>query len=133
MKYLLDTNVCVGLLRGKAPKTVAKLEAVVPGDCVLCSIVVFELYYGAKRSLHSEMEMARVDKPLSGFVSLPFTDRIGLMAADLRKKLEKEGLPIGPYDLQIAAIALENKLVLVTANSKEFQRVPGLTIQNWEA
>ncbi len=99
---------------------------------VLCDIVKFELYFGAYKSAAIEKNLAVLDKLFSDFVSLPFDDRAVIKCAKIRAQLAKLGTPIGPYDLQIAAIVLVNDLILVTHNTREFSRVEGLIIKDWE-
>lgn len=133
MKHLLDTSVCVGLLRGKAQGALKRLADSGPDECALCSIVVFELEYGAKRSNQPDVEALKVRMFVAGFDSLAFDDECARVAAELRVAVEKSGCPIGPLDLLIAATALRHGLHVVTQNTKEFERVPGLTVENWEA
>ena len=102
-------------------------------DIVLCSIVIYELRYGAQRSSNPSGEHSKLDLFLSPFNSLPFDDQCARRCAELRADLEVNGKVIGPHDLQIAAIALQHRLTLVTHNSREFSRIAGLTIDDWEA
>ena len=132
MKYLLDTNVCVAHLRGKNALVLHRFGLHPPTDLVLCSVVVGELCYGARRSLNPAREQALVDAFVAQFVSLPFDDAAARVYATIRHDLESRGLRIGENDLDIAAIALANNLVLVTHNTAEFSRVPGLTLEDWE-
>jgi len=132
MTYLLDTNVCVQYLRGRNPLVLQRLQATPPHDVRLCSVVKAELYMGALRSARPEENRAKVDAFLRPYMSLAFNDAAAEIHADLRHHLETAGTPIGPYDLQLAAIALANGLTLVTHNTVEFKRVPGLTIEDWE-
>jgi tRNA(fMet)-specific endonuclease VapC len=133
MKYLLDTNVCVGILRGKAPKSRTRLLVTKQSLVCLCSIVRYELLAGAQSSSSPEQELAKVVEWTAFFESLPFDDRAAAFAAQIRAQLEKVGTPIGPHDIQIAAIALLHNLIVVTGNTCEFQRVPGLKVEDWES
>jgi len=99
---------------------------------VLCDIVKFELYYGAYKSIHQKENLAILDKFFTQFVCLPFNELAIIKAAQVRAQLAVKGIQIGPYDLQIAAIALVNKLILVTHNTREFSRIEGLIIEDWE-
>lgn len=133
MKYLLDTNACVVFLRRGGVSPVAqRLTVLDAGDVVLCSIVRQELLYGALHSQRSEQNLEQVRKFLNGFVSYPFDDSAAEIAGTVQHELAVQGTPIGPYDLQIAAIALANEFTLVTHNTREFQRVPRLRIEDWE-
>jgi tRNA(fMet)-specific endonuclease VapC len=133
MKYLLDTNVCVGLLRGVAPKTKARILTTNRQEIWLCSIVRYELLAGAQNSPNPDVELSKVIAWTAGFASAAFDDRSSSFAAQIRIQLAKIGLPIGPYDIQIAAIALQHNLTVVTGNTREFQRVRGLRVENWES
>ncbi len=89
--------------------------------------------YGAMRSNNSTRTLRVQQAFLVQFQSLPFDDQAGLIHGRIRAQLTAAGTPIGPYDLQIAAIALANNLTLVTHNTREFRRVEGLQIEDWEA
>jgi tRNA(fMet)-specific endonuclease VapC len=132
MKYLPDTNACVAYLRHPQSLLAQRFRAKPAADVQLCSVVVAELYYGAQRSAQVATNVSKVAAFLGQFTSLPFDDAAAEEFARLRAFLEAQGLPIGPYDLQIAAIALVNGMTLVTHNTKEFSRVPNLLIEDWE-
>ncbi len=101
-------------------------------DVVLCDIVKAELYYGAYRGTRLESNLALYQEFFGEFVSLPFDGNAAVVYGRIRAQLEALGTPIGPNDLQIAAIALANNLILVTHNTREFSRVDGLRIEDWE-
>jgi tRNA(fMet)-specific endonuclease VapC len=98
----------------------------------MCSVVKAELFRGALRSVRPSVNRAKVDAFVQPYVSLPFDDAAADVCAIVRHQLEMQGIPIGPYDLQIAAIALVHNLILVTHNTAEFRRVPGLQLEDWE-
>ncbi len=98
----------------------------------ICDIVQMELYYGAYRSSRQENNLTLLRDFFNEFISLPFDGRAAQICGQLRAQLAALGTPIGPYDLQIAAIALANNLILVTHNTREFSRVDGLQIEDWE-
>ena len=131
MPYLLDTNVCVGVLRGRR-LLVQRVNARPVADLFLCSVVKAELFRGTLRSGRPSANRAKVDAFANRFVSLPFDDDAAEVFARIRFHLESRGMVIGPYDLQIAAIALVHQLTVVTHNVAEFGRVPGLTVEDWE-
>src|SRR4051794_36806209 len=110
MIYLLDTNVCAQYLRGKNPHVLARLKAVPARDVRLCSVVAAELYYGCLRSSQPEANRIKVDEFLQPYTCLPFDNAAADHFARIRHELERAGTPIGPYDLQIAAIALAQGL-----------------------
>jgi tRNA(fMet)-specific endonuclease VapC len=133
LTHLLDTNSCVDHLRhGPASNITAKLAAAVPGSVVLCSVVVAELLYGAHRSARKAQTLTQVQGFCGRLQSLPFDDPAAEEYGRLRAHLAGLGTPIGPNDLMIAAIALANGLTLVTHNTTEFGRVPGLRLEDWQ-
>jgi len=132
--WLLDTNACVCHLRGGSSSRVAKRLGEKRSDEVaLCSVVRAELIFGALRSRDSTANLAKVARFLSQFVSHPFDDLAADAYGKIRAALSDQGMPIGPNDLLIAAIAQSRGLTLVTHNVAEFSRVPGLPIEDWEA
>jgi tRNA(fMet)-specific endonuclease VapC len=133
MIYLLDTNTCIGYLSGRVPSIRQKLRELSPTDVAVCSVVKAELFYGAMKSIYPMQTLQRQQDFLRQFISLPFDDEATLFYGQIRARLESVGTPIGPYDLQIAAIALVHNLILVTHNTREFGRVEGLAIKDWEA
>lgn len=133
MSYLLDTNTCIGYLTRRSSPIVDKLAELSPQDIVLCDIVKAELYYGAYKGTRLESNLALFREFFNLFVSLPFDSWAAEVHGRIRARLEAFGTPIGPYDLQIAAIALANNLTLVTHNTHEFNRVEELRLEDWEA
>jgi tRNA(fMet)-specific endonuclease VapC len=132
MTYLLDSNVWITALRQPGSSLAARFRAIDPADIRVCSVVVAELRYGCLRSAKPAANRAAVDALLAPFPSVPFDDAAAEHFATVRRHLESLGLTIGPYDLQIAAIALANGCTLVTHNQAEFSRVPGLPLEDWE-
>jgi tRNA(fMet)-specific endonuclease VapC len=130
--FLLDTNVCVQYLRGKNVKVRQRLASCPMQDVYLCSVVLSELYFGALRSNDPVQSRVEVDQFAAPFSSLPFDDAAADICSRIRYHLESQGTPIGPYDMQIASIALANSFTLVTHNTNEFSRVPGLSLEDWE-
>jgi len=130
--FLLDTNVCVQYLRGKSVLVRQRLASRATHEVRLCSVVLSELYVGSLRSAEPAKNRADVDQFAAPFASLPFDDSAADVYAHIRHHLESQGTPIGPYDLQIAAIALANGCTLVTHNTTEFSRVPSLVLEDWE-
>jgi tRNA(fMet)-specific endonuclease VapC len=114
------------------PLVQARLATHPPADIALCSVVVAELRYGAEASAHPPKEHAKIDAFAAQFVSLPFDDAAARLYAEIRRALASVGKQIGPYDTMIAAIALSHDLILVTHNTSEFGRVPGLKLEDWE-
>src|SRR5690349_14191369 len=133
MIYLLNINACVHHLNGRAPRLRNRLRSIRPNDVALCSVVKGELFAGAGRSVDPTRTLARLNTFMAPFVSLPFDDAAAEIYGRIRAQLEAAGTPIGPYDLQIAAIALVHELTLVTHNTREFSRVVGLRIEDWQS
>ena len=132
MIYLLDTNTCIIYLKGKNIHLKEKLDSISTSEIAVCSIVKSELFYGAMRSAKPESNLKLQQGFLDKFVSLPFNDEAAIIFGNIRAELTSKGTPIGVYDLQIAAIALANNLILVTHNTREFSRIPQLQLQDWE-
>ena len=132
MIFLPDTNACISLLRRRTPRLMARWQSTRVADIVLCSVVVYELRHGAERSSNPAHEHAKLDVFLEPFISLPFDDACARRCAQIRAQLERDGALIGPHDLQIASIALEHDLTVITHNTREFSRVGGLKLVDWE-
>lgn len=132
MKYLLDSNTCIELLRQPDSEIARRLLATDPDEIALCAVVKAELLYGAQRSLHRDDNLKLLEELFAQFVSLPFDDNGAEAYGRIRAQLSAAGAVIGPNDLMIAAIALVHNLVLVTHNTREFSRVEGLQIEDWE-
>ena len=134
MKYLLDTNAVIAVIRGE-PDIVRKRlrRARGRGEAVaVSSVVLFELWCGVARSGRRRENAERLRVFLSGAVEIaPFEEEDAMVAGDLRAALDPAGTPIGPYDLLIAAQALRTGATLVTANVSEFARVRDLVRQDW--
>ncbi|MEN6337835.1 MAG: type II toxin-antitoxin system VapC family toxin [Phycisphaerales bacterium] len=132
MKYLLDTNVCIRYLNGQSKNIRQTLDRSSFGQTALCSVVRTELLYGALKSAQPERNMERLLHFFKGFPCLPFDERASDAYAGIRLQLEAIGRPVGPNDLLIAATALAHELTLVTHNTKEFGRIEGLAMEDWE-
>jgi tRNA(fMet)-specific endonuclease VapC len=130
--YLLDTNACIRILNNSSSALVTRMREHRPDEIALCSVVKAELLYGAQRSSRIAENLRVLDRFFEPFYSLPFDDNCVQTFGRIRTELERTGTPIGPYDLLIAATAVANGRTLVTANTREFSHVAGLTIENWE-
>lgn len=134
MNYLLDTNAVVALLRNKPAQVRERFrEAEEAGDdLAVSSIVLFELWYGVAKSGYVQENTERLRILLSGDLDLlDFDDEDARTAGQIRVDPERDGMPIGAYDLLIAGQALRRDMTVVTANSGEFRRVTGLHWQDW--
>jgi tRNA(fMet)-specific endonuclease VapC len=132
--YLLDSNAWIAIFRGKSSHLIAEVKRRSQDEIAICPVVIAELWYGACRSLapHRAGNQALIDGLRTTYFSLPFTDKAATDSAELRAELAAAGLPIGPYDLLIAAIARTHGATLVTHNTAEFARVSGLSIEDWQ-
>ena len=131
MTYLLDTNVCIGYINGSAVNVLAKLQTIARQEVALCSVVKAELIFGAMKSQNTDATLEKQQQFTNTFVSLPFDDISANVYGKIRADLEKKGTPIGGNDLMIAATAKANNLILVTNNTREFDRVDGLEVEDW--
>ena len=129
MEYLLDTNVVIDLARDFSSRTAQRLQYVRPSQVYLSSIVTHELFYGANKSQRVEDNVARVDS--LQFQVLEFDKEDSRCAGEVRATLARGGTPIGPLDVLIAGQALARDMTLVTNNTGEFSRVPGLRLEDW--
>ncbi len=133
MSFLFDTNACIAYLNNHLSPIRRKLEQISSKQVFICSVVKAELFYGAMKSKNHAQTLAKQSVFLNQFVSLPFDDKAAKIFGEIRAHLARLGTPIGPYDLQIAAIALAHNVTLVTHNTREFSRVPNLQIEDWES
>jgi tRNA(fMet)-specific endonuclease VapC len=130
MVYSLDTNICVGLLKGE--RTLAdRLAELHPTQVAVCSVVRAELFNGARRSGRIEENLSTYRRFLDAFPSASFDDLAAEYYGVIRSDLERAGTPIGNNDLLIASIARAHDWVLVTRNFREFSRVAGLRVELW--
>lgn len=132
MRYLLDTNTCIMYLNNRESRVALHLRKHIPGEVAICSVVRAELRFGALRSRKPADAMAGVLAFLAPFQSIPFDDGAADESARIRSELAATGTPIGPNDLLIAGTAVFRGLTLVTHNVREFSRVSGLKIEDWE-
>jgi tRNA(fMet)-specific endonuclease VapC len=130
--FLLDTTVCIGVLKGHAG-IAARLSQLTPAEVRLCAVVKAELCYGAWASENPAKNLSTLDRFVTPYLSLPFDDACADSYGRLRAELRRQGMPIGANDLLIAATALAHDLILVTHNTREFSRVPHLRFEDWEA
>ena len=133
MTFLLDTNVCVHYLNGSHAGLKEKFMSVPRREKHICSVVAGELYYGAYRSARVSENLARFEAFIVAFPMLVYDLEATRWCGRIRADLALRGTPIGPYDVQIAAIALAHNCTLVTHNTREFFRIQGLRLEDWEA
>ncbi len=128
--YILDTNTLIYFFKGVG-NVASKFLTVPPKEIAIPSIVLFELEYGIAKSSLPKKRQAQLKEICSLVEVLPFEKEEARLSALIRAQLEKNGTPIGPYDVLIAGIALAHRGILVTNNTKEFSRVSKLKTENW--
>ncbi|MBP7583793.1 MAG: type II toxin-antitoxin system VapC family toxin [Spirochaetes bacterium] len=132
MKYLLDTNACIQFITGRSVALKEKIEKLDISSLFICSVVRGELEYGARKSNNPEKTLSVLRSFISSFPEIGYDSAAAEKYGNIRANLEKKGTPIGPYDMQIAAIALANNFTLVTHNTKEFKRIDDILLEDWE-
>lgn len=132
MMYLLDTNICIFLIRNKLPYLKERLIKCDPDQVFLSAVTVAELEYGASKSLNREKNREALLKVCASFGNiLDFSNADAEAYGIIRAYLERIGSPIGPYDMQIAAQAMTRNLTVVTHNYDEFSRIPWIRVEDW--
>lgn len=132
MIFLPDTNVWIRFLNPGENQVKNRFLSADPSAIWLCSVVKAELFFGAMKSTRITENRGLLDELFADFESLSFEDDAALKYGEIRFDLARKGTPIGPNDLMIAAIASVHQAVLVTHNTREFTRVTGLTVEDWE-
>jgi tRNA(fMet)-specific endonuclease VapC len=131
MQYLLDSNAVIALLNDTDSPLADRIRLYKPGDIGISSIVIHELFYGAFKSKRSENNIALIDA--LRLEVLDFDKEDARQSGELRAALAALGTPIGPYDTLIAGQAQARNMILITHNTGEFARIPGLHIEDWQA
>ncbi len=131
MKYMLDTNICIYIIRQKPARVLERFLALSPGDVGISVITVSELQHGVHKSNRPEQSAQALAQFLLPLTVADFTAQAAKIYGEIRAHLERQGNVIGPLDLFIAAHALQRNVTLVTNNMGEFARVPGLRLKNW--
>ena len=131
MRFLLDTNVCIDMIRGKSDRILPRLRRCRPGDVGISSITLAELWHGVAKSRNPEGNAAALDGFLLPLEVLDFGETAALAYGAIRASLEKVGTPIGSMDTLIAAHAVSLGATLVTSNTREFRRVRTLVVIDW--
>jgi len=131
MRYLLDTNICIYIIKKKPSNVIEKFESMLVDEIALSSITVAELMFGVENSQKKEQNREALYEFLLPFNILDFDISAAARFAQIRADLQKKGSLIGSMDMLIAAHALSRNLTIVTNNEKEFFRVQGLDVVNW--
>jgi tRNA(fMet)-specific endonuclease VapC len=129
--YLLDTNICIYAIKNKPISVLEKIKENSKLGIYISSLTIAELEYGIENSNRVEENRVSLIKFLSIFNILSFDDQDAIPYGKLKAKLKKEGTIIGPIDMLLAAQALSKDLILVTNNTKEFERIENLKLENW--
>lgn len=131
MTRLLDTCICIFLIRTKAPSVKARFDSFQIGDLGVSAVTAAELRFGADKSADPPKNHRQLDQFFLTLPVLPFDDEAARHYGDIRAHLERSGTRIGSLDTLIAAHGRALGLTVVTHNQREFERVPGLKIENW--
>jgi len=131
MNYLLDTNICIYIIKRKPRVVLRRVRSKQPGQVSISAVTIAELEYGIARSRYPERNRMALLEFLFPFAILDFDSQAAFAYGRIRSSLESRGKPIGPMDLLLAAQAKSRGLVLVTNNEREFRRVDNLRIENW--
>ena len=131
MRYLLDTNICIYLIRKKPPQVLRKFNTYSVGEVAISSITVAELQFGVQKSQYPSQNQRALEQFLVPLTIVDFDYKAAIAYGRIRATLEGQGTPIGPLDTLIAAHALSLNVTLVTNNIREFSRVPDLKLANW--
>lgn len=129
--YMLDTNICIELIRSRSPKILRRLRKCRIGQVGISSITLAELEYGVHKSRNPQRNKMALVEFCAPLEILPFDDRAASVYGQIRTAIELAGKPIGPLDTLIAAHALAMDAILVTNNLREFARVHQLHLENW--
>jgi len=130
LKYMLDTNIVIYTIKNR-PAQVREAFKQHENQMCISAVTKGELIYGAERSSQPERNLADIEGLIARLEVAPFEDHASEHFGQLRAELYRIGQPIGPYDMMIAGHARAMGLILVTNNMKEFERVPGLRVENW--
>lgn len=131
MKYMLDTNVCIDLIRSRPQAVIDRIKEHISDGLCISSITLAELDHGVEKSMHKEQNRIALLKMLTIFKILPFDDGAEEEYGHIRASLESRSEQIGPMDMLIAAHAKAENIILITNNVREFSRVDGLAVENW--
>jgi len=133
MKLLLDTNICIYIIKQQPAAVLQHFLEYEVGDIGISSITLAELRYGVAKSTHQDRNAKALDEFIIPLEVVPFDAEAAHLYGEIRATLERTGTPIGAMDLLIAAHALALGIPLVTNNTREFARIPELNIINWTA
>lgn len=130
LAYMLDTNICIYVMKTYPPQLRQKFNALADQLCI-STITLGELHYGAEKSARRSQNLAAIDQFAARLEVLSFGEKAAAHYGQLRAELEKAGTPCGSHDMQIGGHARSEGLILVTNNLREFARMPGVRLENW--
>jgi tRNA(fMet)-specific endonuclease VapC len=130
LTYLLDTNICIYVMKTYPQNLREKFNALAEQLCI-SSITLGELHYGAEKSARRELNLMAIEQFVARLEVLAFGNKAAAHYGQVRAELERAGTPCGPHDMQIGAHARSEGLIVVTNNRKEFDRMSGLRVENW--
>ena len=131
MNYMLDTNICIYAIKNKPAEVLQRLKSNLEKGLCISAITLAELEHGVKKSAYPEKNELALMQFLSILTVLSFDDMAAVEYGKICAYLQKQGTPIGTMDMLIAAHAKAEHMILVTNNTREFERVPGLEMENW--
>jgi len=129
--YLLDTNICIYIINKRPPEVFERFRRMKLMQLHIPTIVVFELYFGLEKNQSHRRNVSFLENFIAPLSVTGFSIEAAKCAAKIRANLRKQGTSIGAYDIQIAAVAMTEGMVLLTNNTKEFERIDGLKLENW--
>lgn len=130
LTYMLDTNICIYVMKTYPPELRDKFNSLAEQLCI-SSITLGELYYGAEKSARRQENIAAIENFVARLDVLPFAEKAAAHYGQIRAELARAGTPCGVHDLQIGGHARSEGLIAVTNNMREFVRMPGLRVENW--
>jgi len=131
MKFLLDTNICIYIIKKKPEKVIKRFLEYKPGDIAISNITIAELNYGIEKSSKPDTNTIALKEFLQPLIILDYLQHDAEAYGKIRMELEAKGTPIGAMDLLIASQSVSRNLILITNNEREFKRIKGIRIENW--
>jgi tRNA(fMet)-specific endonuclease VapC len=130
LAFMLDTNICIHVMKTYPPEIRDRFNALAEQLCI-STITLGELYFGAEKSARRAANLTAIAHFTARLEVLPFGEKAAAHYGQLRAELEQAGTPCGPHDIQIGGHARSEGLIVVTNNTREFVRMPGLRVENW--
>lgn len=130
LQYMLDTNICIHVVKNYPPELQGRFNQFAEQLCI-SSITLGELYYGTEKSARRIENLQAVEQFAARLEVLSFSPKAAAHYGQIRAEIERQGNPVGPYDMLIGAHARSEGLIIVTNNLREFRRLPGLRVENW--